>query len=104
MTTKEFEQMLKLVTPEVYHLQAPTGVNEYVVWHGYGHNGIVGDDGVRLELLKVQLDVLWQDLESTFLESIKETLSTFDIAYFEAEYGYDEDWNAMRCILQLEID
>lgn len=104
MTTKEFEQMLKLVTPEVYHLQAPTGINECVVWHGYGHKNLVGDDGVRLELLKVQLDVLWQDEDSGFLESIKETLSTFDLAYSEVEYGYDDDWAAMRCILQLELD
>ena len=74
MTTKEFEQVLKLATDKVFHLQAPTGEREYVVWHGYGHNSLIGDDGVRIELLKVQLDVIWQKEPSDFLNKIKRSL------------------------------
>ena len=104
MTTKEFEQVLKLATDKVFHLQAPTGEREYVVWHAYGHNSLVGDDGVRIELLKIQLDVIWQKEPSDFLDKIKSVLSQFELPYFEAEYGYDDAWGSMRCILQLEVD
>lgn len=104
MTTKEFEQALRLVTDKVFRMQAPNNEPEYVVWHGYGHNSLVGDDGVRVELLKVQLDVIWQDNDSDFLGRIKGVLSDFALPYFEAEYGYDDEWMAMRCILQLELD
>lgn len=104
MTTKEFEQVLRQVTDKVFHLQAPTGLPEYVVWHGYGHNSVIGDDGVRVELLKVQLDVIWQNPGSDFLERIKGVLSEFELPFFEAEYGYDDAWMSMRCILQAELD
>ena len=104
MTTNEFEQVLRRVTDKVFHLQAPASEPEYIVWHGYGHNSLIGDDGVRVELLKVQLDIIWQNAESGFLERIKGVLSEFEIPYFEVEYGYDDEWAAMRCILQTELD
>lgn len=104
MTTKEFEQALRLATDKVFHLQAPAEEREYVVWHAYGHNGLIGDDGVRVELLKIQLDVIWQKEPSELLDKIKSVLSQFELPYFEAEYGYDDAWASMRCILQLELD
>ena len=104
MTTKELEQILRRATNEVYHLQAPTGVQEYVAWHKYGHSSLVGDDGVRVQLPKIQLDVIWTDESSEFLDNIKGVLSEFELPYFEADYGYDDVWGAMRCILQLELD
>lgn len=104
MTIKEFTQALKTVTTQVFHLQAPVGVPEYVVWHRYGHNPLVGDNGVRLEMPKIQLDVIWQDEASDFCDRIKGVLSEYELPYFEVEYGYDDAWGSMRCILQLELD
>lgn len=106
MTTTEFEAYLKTMakTDHVYHLSAPAGVSEYVVWHGYGHNQLIGDDGVRLETLKIQLDIIWQDKGSDFPDKIKEALTDLCLPYFEADYGYDDAWASMRCILQTELD
>lgn len=93
---------LTTVTPHVYELAAPAGVAEYVAWHRYGSGTLIGDDGVQVATDRLQLDIIWQQ-DKTLPKKIKETLSSLSIPWFEADYGYDDDWTAMRCILQIEV-
>lgn len=103
MTTAELETALKTLTPNVYELAAPAGKTEYVVWHRYGSATLIGDDGVRLDVARVQLDIIWQSMSDAFPDQIKEMLSSLSLPWFEADYGYDDEWSGMRCILQVEV-
>lgn len=103
MTTADLETALKTLTPHVYHLAAPAGKTEYIAWHRYGSAALIGDDGVRLHVPKVQLDIIWQAKSDAFPDQIKELLSSLSLPWFEAYYGYDDEWSGMRCILQVEV-
>ena len=103
MATAELEAALKTLTPDVYELAAPPGKTEYIAWHRYGSATLIGDDGVRLHVPRVQLDIIWQEKSSDFPDQIKELLSSLSLPWIEADYGYDDEWCGMRCILQVEL-
>lgn len=94
---------LKAVIDPVYELEAPKGATRFVVVSRYGASTVFADDAVQMELTKVQLDVCWQD-ESDLLSSIvKSALSALYIPYSVQERYYDDDYMAMREILQCEV-
>lgn len=103
MTTQDLENALKTVCAHVYQTAAPAGTRSYIVWNRYGSTTLIGDDGVRLSVPKVQLDIIWQDASDAFPDQIKELLSSHSLPWYEADYGYDDEWGGMRCILQVEV-
>lgn len=87
---------------KVFELAAPQGVKEYVVWHEYGSNLLVGDDVVQAEVPKIQIDVIWQE-DRTIFSAVKAALTEAGQPYDLISIGYDDDWAAMRAVLQLEV-
>lgn len=103
MTLPEFKQTLEAAAPGlIYELVAPNGLSEYAVWHSYGPASLIGDDRVQLEVPRVQIDVIWQT-DDQLLITVKEALFDMAIPYVVVDYGLDDAWQAMRCILQLEV-
>lgn len=102
MTTSQLEEHLKTVSPAVYGTLAPEGATEYVLWHLYGSHTLVGNDTVILSLSKLQLDIIWQ-ADAELCDRVKELLSDLSLPWEEIDYGYDDEWASMRCILQLEL-
>lgn len=102
MTTSQLEEHLKTVSPAVYGTLAPEGATEYVLWHRYGSHNLVANDTVILSLSKLQLDIIWQ-ADAELCDRVKELLSDLSLPWEEIDYGYDDEWASMRCILQLEL-
>lgn len=103
MTLPEFKQTLEAAAPGlIYELAAPNGLSEYAVWHSYGPASLIGDDRVQLELPRVQIDVIWQT-DAQLLATVKDVLFDMAIPYVVVDHGYDDAWQSMRCILQLEV-
>ena len=103
MSIEEFGRLLDLAIPgKVFELAAPKGMTEYAVWHEYAPRTLGGDNAVQLEVSRVQIDVIWQK-DKSLLKSIKQALSDNGLFYEIVEHGYDDEWQAMRCILQLEV-
>lgn len=103
MQISEFEANIQAAAPgKVFPLVAPNGLSEYVVWHEYAPRTLTGDDSVELEAPRVQIDVVWQK-DRQLLTDIKAALSAMSLPYVVVDYGYDDQWQGMRCILQLEV-
>lgn len=102
MNLNDFEKHLQTVSPAVYRDKAPDGAVEYVLYHRYGSHTLVADDAVRLSLPKLQLDIIWQT-DQELPDRVKELLSDLSLPWEEIDYGYDDVWASMRCILQLEL-
>ena len=103
MSIEAFKELIELVFPgKVFELAAPKGMREYAVWHEYAPRTLGGDNAVQLEVSRVQIDVIWQQ-DKTLLKSIKKTLSDNGLFYEVVEHGFDDEWQSMRCILQLEV-
>lgn len=104
MTLDDLKTQLLSVCPEVHHLAAPEGVDEYIVYHRYSEVPAIGDDAVCLSIPMVQLDIITQDPDAELADKAKELLVELGIVWFEAGYGYDDDWAAIRCVLQFALD
>lgn len=103
MKIDEFKQTLESAAPGlIYELAAPKGLREYAVWHEYVPRILVGSDVVQLEVPRVQIDVIWQS-DKLLLQTVKACLGDMGLAYEVIEQGYDDEWESMRCILQLEV-
>lgn len=103
MSLDVFKSTLEAAAPGlVYENAAPKGMLEYAVWHRYGSSRLLGDDRVQLEAERVQIDVLWQS-DSQLLQTVKDVLTDLALPWVEVDYGYDDQWQSMRCILQLEV-
>ena len=102
MKLKQLEEHLQTVSPAVYRDKAPAGATEYVLYHRYGSHVAVGDDSVCMALPKVQLDIIWQ-ADEELPDRVKELLCDLRLPGDEMDYGYDDEWASMRCILQLEL-
>lgn len=103
MTVPELDTALRQALPgKIFELAAPAGVKEYAVWHLYGAQLLIGDDVVQDETPRIQIDVIWQK-DKSLLPAVKAALSAAGQAYDLIEYGYDDEWASMRCILQLEV-
>ena len=103
MTLQSLDSILKAVCTDSYHLAAPAGLNRYVVWHEYGLQPVPGDDSVQVRIPRVQIDILWQELTDTLAEDVMAALDLWCQSYEVTDYGYDDEYAAMRCILQLVV-
>lgn len=104
MTMEKLLELLKTVCADTYELAAPQGVKRCIVAHTYAGRSLYGDDMNLLDIPKVQLDILTQDTADTLPSDVCELLRTWCLAYSIQEFGtYDDDWNAVRTILQLEM-
>lgn len=105
MNLDNFNDLLSgALTAPVYRDAAPAGIPEFVVWSRYGSATAIGDGRVCLELPLVQVDVVTQSEDSALADQVKELLSSAGLAWFEAGCGYDDEWTANRCTLQLTVD
>ena len=103
MTLQEFEASLKEAVPETYPLQAPSGKTRYVAWHTYDASSIRGDDRNQLDAPKVQLDIVYQSTQDTIVDDVLAAMWLMDLPYEIISEGYDQDYAAMRAILQLVV-
>ena len=102
MKLKQLEEHLQAVSPAVYRDKAPEGATEYVLYHRYSSNVVIGDDSVCVAVPRVQLDIIWQTDEE-LPDRVKELMCNLRLPWEEMDYGYDDEWASMRCILQLEL-
>lgn len=85
-----------------FDLKAPAQYTEAVVGHVYAPRTLNGDDCVILRIDRVQLDVLWKSSSMDFFNLVCDTLDDLYIVYDIVDVSFDEDYLAMRGILQLE--
>lgn len=104
MTLEKLIALLQTVCPETYELAAPPGVKRCIVAHTYPGASLYGSDQNLFDIEKVQLDILTQKNSDTLLLDVCELLRVWCITYtLEATHEYDDDWNAQRSIVQLEL-
>lgn len=103
MTYSNLKAALDTICDTVYELEASAGAKRFVVISCYGADTIIADDAVQMEVLKVQLDICWQDASDTLLSDVKASLSGMYIPYSVQDVSYDDDYMAMRAILQCEV-
>jgi hypothetical protein len=103
MTLQQFEAGLKEVCADTYEIAAPKGKTRYVAWHRYGRSSLHGDDRAQLEAPKVQLDIITNILNDTLADDICAALWAMDLPYTVESEGYDDDYAAMRTIIQLVV-
>lgn len=105
MTLEKLIALLQTVCPETYELAAPQGVNRCIVAHTYTNGrSLYGDDQNLFDIEKVQLDILTQKNSDTLLLDVCELLRAWCITYtLVAIHEYDDEWNALRSIVQLEL-
>ena len=107
MTCSDLERALKAAVDPVYHLAAPPGITEYVVWHEYGLDNVRGDDRAQIRVPRVQIDAYTQDdtpLEGNPLfQAVLDVLDELELCYAVQDVGYDHDAAAMRMIVQCDV-
>ena len=103
MTLQQFESGLKEVCPETYELAAPAGKLRDVVWHRYGRHHLHGDNRNVLDIPKVQLDIVTNLKVDFLVDDVCAALWKMGLAYSVQSEGYDQDYNAFRTILQVEV-
>lgn len=103
MSVSDLDTRLKAALPgQVFENSAPKGLETYVVWHQYSANLLVGDDVVQDEVPRIQIDVIWQR-DNSIYRAVKQVLNECEQVYDLVSIGYDDEWAAMRAILQLEV-
>ena len=102
MTYLQLKAALEAICDAVYELEAPAGATRFVVISCYGADTLIADDAVQMEALKVQIDVCWQSDGDALLSDVKTALSGLYIPYSVQDVAYDDDYMAMRAILQCE--
>lgn len=103
MTLQSLETYLQQICPQTYRLAAPRDATRYIVINEYGRSGVSGSDTTALTLPKVQLDIVTQDLIDTLPDDVAAVLETLYLPYEVISTGYDDEYGAMRCILQLVL-
>lgn len=103
MTLQELENALKAVCPATYELAAPKGALRYIVWHRYFWHFIEGDDSKQLRVPKIQLDIISQTNGDPIFDDVLDTLDELQQNYDIIEYGYDQEYAAIRMIVQLVV-
>ena len=103
MTLQELENALKAVCPATYELAAPKGALRYIVWHRYSWRFIEGDDSKQLRIPKIQLDIVSQTKGDSLFDNVLDRLDELQQSYDIIEYGYDQEYAAIRMIVQLVV-
>lgn len=103
MTLTQFEKTLKEACKETYELAAPKGARRYVVWHRYGRSSLFGDDKNQFDAPRIQLDIVTQNPQDVLVDDICAALWLMDLPYEIVSEGYDDEYAAMRTIIQLVV-
>lgn len=103
MTKAELVTMLSTLCDNVWEWSAPSGVRPCVVWHAYGRHDVMGDDRNFTLARRVQLDILMVSESDTLADSICEALADASQPYEFVDEFYDDEYGAIRVILQLEV-
>ena len=95
------------MTSKTYHLEAPPGETEYIVWHEYLLICVDGDDASQIRIPRVQIDAYSQTdgpLDShTFFGALLDALDGLQLPYAMQDYGWDHDAAALRLIIQCDV-
>lgn len=103
MTLREFESALKEVCEETYELAAPPGATRAVVWHCYGAAHLHADDCTVMDVPKVQIDVLYQELDDELVTDVKGVLCSLYVPYEVQDDSYDDEYALRRCVILAEV-
>lgn len=107
MTCSNLDAALKTVTADTYHLAAPAGLTEYIVWAEYSLTPVRGDDRAQMHIPRVQIDAYTQDdtpVEgNSFFQAVLGVLDALELCYGVQECGYDPDAASMRLIIQCDV-
>ena len=103
MTLQDLDSALRSVCPATYELAAPAGAARAIVWHCYGASHLLADDCTVVDVPKVQIDILYQQLDDSLAENVKEALRGLHLPYEVQDDSYDDEYALRRCILQLEV-
>ena len=103
MTLQELDTALKAVCPNTYELAAPAGATRAIVWHCYGASHLIGGDCTVVDVHKVQIDILYQQLDDSLADDVKEALRELHLPYEVQDDSYDDEYALRRCILLLEV-
>ena len=104
MTLQQFDEKLKAACPGlVFELAPPKGLRRYVCWHGYGRSSSYGDNRNQIDAPRVQIDICTQSSCDTLVEDVCAALWMMDIPYTIESEGYDDDYAALRTILQMVV-
>lgn len=95
--------LLERVSTNVYHLAAPAGVKPCIVYHTYGRNDVRADDRNFTLCRKVQLDILMVSESDTLADDVCVALMDAAQPYEFVDEFYDDEYAALRVILQLEV-
>ena len=82
---------------------APPGLSQYVVYQAYGFETVFGDDCNMIDAPKVQIDILWQSLPNSLMPSVLDKLRSLSQPFTVVGLGYDDEYAAMRCTLELVV-
>lgn len=103
MTLQQFDAALKEAFPDTYELAAPKDKLRYVVWNKYGTQSHFGDDRNVLGIPKVQIDIVSNIKDDLLVDDVCAALWLMGLSYSIESEGYDQEYNAFRTILQLEV-
>ena len=103
MTLQELDTALKAVCPNTYELAAPAGATRAIVWHCYGASHLIGGDCTVVDVPKEQIDILYQQLDDSLADDVKEALRELHLPYEVQDDSYDDEYALRRCILLLEV-
>lgn len=104
MTLQQFKKSLEDALPGLVHeLAPPKGATRYVCWHTYGRSSTYADDRNQIDAPKVQIDILTQSVGDMLVDDVCAALWMMDLPYSVVSEGYDDDYAALRTILQLVV-
>lgn len=104
MNCAKLETALKLVLPDaVYHLNAPGGVDRFIIWSEDGYETLRADDAIAEKIPKVTVYLYSQVEEDTLLESVMDALESAGIAISDPEQGFDEETCTVGWIIDCEV-
>ena len=103
MTLKMILDALNAAGIPAYELKAPERANSYVVGHSFAPRTLNGDDCSLVRIDRVQLDIVWPESSPGFYDRVCNVLDKLWQIYETEVYGYDDDFRAMRAILQMEV-
>ena len=102
-TLAELTELLAAVCSEVWELAAPAGVKRGIIWHRYGRCTVLGDDMTFRIGAKAQIDILVNSAADTLPDDVCAALETAGQPYDFIDEAYDDEYAAVRTILQLEV-
>lgn len=103
MTLPELEMLLKSVCPNTYELAAPPGISEYIVWQQYGVRSVAGDNSFYVDAPEVQLDLITQNPPRALQKALFAALRAARQPYSVVSVGYDDEYAAYRCIIEMVV-